>query len=104
MAWTTGNDNAKESRCANGPSTPTNGVRMPAARQIDCSLFAIAPVYHAPRAAPSPEGHWQRFLEKTGPNPSPRNVAGWTTPRGARANFQTRPDRRRTLADVMCAV
>src|SRR5258708_7494029 len=83
MAWTTGTDNAKESRCANGPSTPTNGVRMPAASQIDCSLFAIAPLYHAPRAVPSPEGHWQRFLEKTGLKLSPRNVARGTTPRPA---------------------
>ena len=43
-------DNANESRCANAPSTPRNGVRTPAASQIDCSLFAIVPLYHAPSA------------------------------------------------------
>src|ERR1700756_2152562 len=34
MACTTGTDKDKESRDANGPSTPTKGVRTPAANQI----------------------------------------------------------------------
>jgi hypothetical protein len=61
MACPTGTDNANESRCANGPSTPTNGVRTPAASQIDCSLFATVPLYHAPRALQSPELLRPRF-------------------------------------------
>ena len=36
IACTTGTERLSESRAANGPSTPTNGVRTPASSQMVC--------------------------------------------------------------------
>jgi putative tryptophan/tyrosine transport system substrate-binding protein len=41
IACTRGTDKAKESRLANGPSTPTNGVRRPVASQTEFFSFSI---------------------------------------------------------------